>query len=221
VLQNASDAEDAFQATFLVLVRKAASLKQPEFLGSWLHSVAFQTARSSRAVARRHRKLAARLVPRQSHSEPAAPDDLSVVLDEELHRLPAKYRIAIVLCVLQEKSRKDAAAVLAVPEGTLSSRLARGKALLAKSLRRRDITLGSAAIGASLAITSVAPSAALVQSTVRAGTAAMSKKAAACGIASTKAIQLSETVMKMMFVSKLKIFVLLITGGVLFVTGAG
>ena len=221
VLQNASDAEDAFQATFLVLVRKAAGLKRPELLGNWLHGVAFQTARSARATARRHRKLESRLIPRQPHSAPADPDDLSVVLDEELQRLPAKYRIAIVLCELQEMSRKDAAAVLAVPEGTVSSRLARGKTLLAKSLRRRNITLGSAAIGVFLASTSVAPSVALVQLTVVAGTAAMARKSAAIGIASIKAIHLSETVIKMMFVSKLKWLGLLIVGTVLFMTGAG
>jgi RNA polymerase sigma factor (sigma-70 family) len=176
VLQNASDAEDAFQATFLVLVRKAAGLKRPELLGNWLHGVAFQTARSARATARRHRKLESQLIPRELQSAPANFDDLSVVLDEELERLPAKYRIPIVLCELQDTSRKDAAAVLGVPPGTISSRLARGKALLAQRLTRRNITLGSAAVEASLASTSVAPSAALVQLTVRAGTARPGRK---------------------------------------------
>ena len=221
VLQNASDAEDAFQATFLVLVRKAAGLKRPELLGNWLHGVAFQTARSARATARRHRKLEARLIPREPPSAPDYPDELSIVLDEELACLPAKYRIPIVLCELQEKSRKEAAAILGIPEGTISSRLARGKALLAQRLAGRNITLGSAAIAASLASTSVAPSAALVQLTVRAGTAAVAGKAAAIGVASAKAIQLSETVMTMMFASKLKLSALLLAGSALLMTGAG
>jgi RNA polymerase sigma factor (sigma-70 family) len=221
VLQNASDAEDAFQATFLVLVRKATTLKQPELLGSWLHGVAFQTARSARATARRHRRLESQLIPREPQSAPTNFNDLSAVLDEELERLPAKYRIPIVLCELQEKSRKHAAAVLGVPEGTISSRLARGKALMAERLTRRNITLGSAAVAASLASTSVAPSAALVQLTVRAGTAALATQSAAVGVASAKAIQLSETVIKMMFASKLKLTSLCIAGGVLLMTGAG
>lgn len=221
VLQNASDAEDAFQATFLVLVRKAAGLKRPELLGSWLYGVAFQTARSARTTARRHRKLESQLIPREHQSAPTSFKDLSVVLDEELERLPAKYRVPIVLCELQDKSRKDAAATLGLPEGTISSRLARGKALLAQRLTRRNITLGSAALGASLASTSIAPSAALVQLTVRAGTAALAGKSAAAGVASVKAMQLSETVIHMMFASKLKLSVLVLAGGALLISGAG
>src|SRR5581483_9321050 len=129
ILRDSHDAEDAFQATFLVLVRKAASVVPREQLGNWLYGVAYRTAlkaRTARARRRRHE--------RRAHALPAAAPageslDLRPLLDQHLERLPAAYRAAVVLCDLEGRTKREAARQLGVPEGTLSSRLARGRAL--------------------------------------------------------------------------------------------
>src|SRR5437879_10110341 len=137
VLSNPHDAEDAFQATFLVFVRKAASIAKRELLGNWLYGVAYHTARAARSAAARRRAKEAKAMPRQQPKEDNVWQELQPLLDQELSRLPEKYRVPIVLCDLEEKSRADVARQLGLPEGTLSSRLARGRALLAKRLTRR------------------------------------------------------------------------------------
>src|SRR5579884_2300554 len=126
VLHNHHDAEDAFQATFLVLVRKAESIKPREMVGNWLYGVAHQTALKARAT---EAKRQARERQVKEMPEPAAPleldhwSNLEVLLDQELCRLPDKYRVAIVLCDLEGKTYKVAACQLEIPEGTLSTRL--------------------------------------------------------------------------------------------------
>src|SRR5947209_6715102 len=138
VLRDHHDAEDAFQATFLVLVRKAAAIAPRSQVGNWLYGVARQTAlkarmsRSKREV--RERKVAN--MPEPALMERALWNDLQPVLDQELSRLPEKYRTVIVLCDLEGQTRKGAARQLGLPEGTLAGRLTRGRALLAKRLAR-------------------------------------------------------------------------------------
>src|SRR5262249_53892979 len=124
VLRHHHDAEDAFQAAFLVLARKAAGVRH-ESLGSWLYTVAYHAALEARAVAAR-RRADERQVEEMPHPEvsPVEVQDWRPLLDRELHRLPQKYQAALVLCDLEGKSRKDAAGELGIPEGTLSSRLA-------------------------------------------------------------------------------------------------
>jgi RNA polymerase sigma factor (sigma-70 family) len=158
VLRNEADAEDAFQATFVVLARKAASLRQRGLLGNWLYGVAHNTALKARAMNQKRRA-------KEQHgaARVAAPDgawqELQGVLDEELSRLPEKYRVPIVLCDLEGKAIKDAARLLGVPQGTAASRLARGRALLARRLARHGIVLSGGALAALLA--QHAPAAAL------------------------------------------------------------
>src|SRR5436305_15255081 len=124
VLGNHADAEDAFQATFLVLVKKAASLTRRAALGGWLHGVARRTALCARrAGARRRAKEQARARP-DAQGE-AVQDDWLPLLDEEVGRLPEHYRLPIVLCDLEGKTRKEAAARLGWPPGTVAGRLAR------------------------------------------------------------------------------------------------
>jgi RNA polymerase sigma factor (sigma-70 family) len=137
------DAEDAFQTTFLVLVRKAGSIAAPERLANWLYGVAHRTALKARSAAARRwireRNLA-------GHPEPADDiprDDLRPWIDGELSRLPDKYRALIVLCDLEGKSRKAVAEQTGLPEGTVASRLARARTMLA----RRLAGAGSAALG--------------------------------------------------------------------------
>lgn len=142
VLDNAHDAEDAFQATFLVLVRRAGSIGKPELLANWLYGVAYRTAKKARAnVLRRraHERLAAAM-PRAEPWVEGAWQDLRTVLDQELHRLPDKYRAPLVLCYLEGKTNEEAARLLGWPPGSMSARLARGRELLRERLegRRRN-----------------------------------------------------------------------------------
>src|SRR5262249_22645957 len=132
VLGNLHDAEDAFQATFLILVRKAASIASPKLLANWLYGVAHQTALKARATnaKRRVRERQVTHMPEPAANEPDRWNDLQPLLDQELARLPNKYRVAIVLCDLEGKTRKEAAWQLGVPEGTLAARVARGRVML-------------------------------------------------------------------------------------------
>jgi RNA polymerase sigma factor (sigma-70 family) len=146
-----ADADDAFQATFLVLARKAGSVRRPEVLGNWLYGVAVRCARRAKAQAARRK---AREQPVIDWPAPeAGPDwrDVRPVLDEELARLPERLRAAVVLCELEGVPRPEAAARLGVPEGTLSSRLARGKEALRRRLVRRGVTLAAVGVGMVLA----------------------------------------------------------------------
>jgi RNA polymerase sigma factor (sigma-70 family) len=158
VTRHPHDAEDAFQAAFVVLARRAGHVKQPELLGNWLYGVAYRTALEARAARRRVQEQ-----PVSSAPEPTAPDsggltspgspefaDLRRVIDEELARLPEKYRAAVVLCDLEGASRADAAARLSIPEGTLSSRLAHARKVLAERLTRRGVTASAGAVTTAL-----------------------------------------------------------------------
>jgi RNA polymerase sigma factor (sigma-70 family) len=157
VLPNHHDAEDAFQATFLVLVRKAATVQPRERVGNWLYGVAHQTALNARAEAtrRRTRQRSLTALPEPAGQEPDLRSALQPVLDQELSRLPGRYRAAIVLCDLEEKTRKDAAQQLGIPEGTLSGWLARGRAMLARRLARHGLGVSSVALAAVLSQSAV------------------------------------------------------------------
>src|SRR5205814_2209740 len=140
ILGNAHDAEDAFQATFLVLVRKAESIRPRAMVGNWLYGVACRTALDARRAAARRRAKEAAVLPRtQPPDEDRA--DLRATLDEELQRLPAECRAVVVLSDLEGKTRKEVARQLGWPEGTVASRLARGRARLAKRLARYGLAL--------------------------------------------------------------------------------
>jgi RNA polymerase sigma factor (sigma-70 family) len=147
VLGHAQDAEDAFQAVWLVLARRAADVRPPGAVGPWLYGVAVRTATKARSLAmkRRQRQLAA-AKPEAVEDAPAA--DLGPVLDEELAKLPERYRRAVVVCDLNGRSRSQAARDLGWPEGTVAARVAKGRELLAARLRRRGVTLSTAALAA-------------------------------------------------------------------------
>lgn len=153
ILRHRQDAEDAFQATFLVLVRRAAAVMPREMVGNWLYGVAQQTALKARSLAVKRQgreKVGASMPEPESCSEATSADawkELRPLLDRELGRLPDKYRAPIVLCDLEGKIRKDAAQQLGWPEGTLSSRLARGRTLLARRLGRQGFARSGMAIG--------------------------------------------------------------------------
>jgi RNA polymerase sigma factor (sigma-70 family) len=200
VLNHEADAEDAFQATFLVLVRKAASLRSLTTLGPWLHGVARRAALKAREAVwkrrRRERQASGTLPVSAPADDPAW--DLGPLLDQELNRLPGKYRAAVVLCDLQGHSRKEAASQLGLPEGTLSGRLTTARRLLAERLRRRGVEPSG---------TTVAPPpvaelpAALVASTIKA--AGLTAAGRAAGVVPASVLALTEGVLRNMGLTKL------------------
>jgi RNA polymerase sigma factor (sigma-70 family) len=210
VLRNYHDAEDAFQATFLVFVRKAGSIASRELLANWLYGVAHQTALKARATAAKRKERERQMT---EMPEPAVAEqdlcwrDLQPLLDDELSRLPDKYRAVIVLCDLEGKSRKEAARQLSVPEGTVAGQLARARVMLAKRLAQRGVTLSVGALAAILSqkVASAGVPTSVVASTLKATTLLAAGQAAAAGAISVKAAALTERVIKTMLVSKLHI----------------
>jgi RNA polymerase sigma factor (sigma-70 family) len=144
VLRHEVDAEDAFQAAFLVLARKAASIARPELLAGWLYGVACRTARRAQADRARHRNAELRDVPAPVPTAEAEWSDLGRVLDDEVYRLPDKYRTPFLLCHVAGKTNDEAARLLGVPKGTVLSRLSRARERLRRRLTRRGITLSAA-----------------------------------------------------------------------------
>src|SRR6266404_586634 len=151
VTGNAHDADDAYQATFLVLVRRAAAIRPRDRVGNWLYGVACRTARHAHARALRQREREQATAVPHPVAEPVLPQDWRPILDQELQQLPEKYRAAVVLCELEGRPRHDAAQHLGVPEGTLSSRLAAARRLLADRLTRRGVAPAIAGLAAVLA----------------------------------------------------------------------
>jgi RNA polymerase sigma factor (sigma-70 family) len=171
LLRCPHDAEDAFQATFLVLVRKAATIMPRQMVGNWLYGVAHQTAVRLRATAAKRgvREMQMMKTPEPVVAE-ARGDDLLLLLDQELSCLPEKYRVLIVLCDLESKTRIEVARQLAIPEGTVASRLARARGMLAKRLARHGLALSGGSIAAALSqtVASASVPTSVVSSTIKA-----------------------------------------------------
>jgi RNA polymerase sigma factor (sigma-70 family) len=199
ILRDHHDAEDAFQATFLVLVRKAPDVPGPA-AANWLYGVARQTAVRLRALSAKRGRREAQVANMPEPSVVEVRDaDLQSVLDEELSRLPDHYRGVVVLCDLGGMTRKEAARQLGIPEGSVASRLARARAMLAKRLARRGLVLPGASVALS-ASASAPPD--LVASTIRAASLLAAGRAA--GVVSARVAALTEGVAKVMFVTRIK-----------------
>jgi RNA polymerase sigma factor (sigma-70 family) len=184
VLHDAHLAEDAFQATFLVLARKAGSIRKQGSLGSWLHGVAYRVAVKARTRAHATRAQERRFVemPRPESPDELTWHELRAVLDEELNRLPEKYRAPVVLCYLEGQTHDQAARQLGCPRTSLSSRLGRARALLHERLVRRGLVLSTGLLATLLAEQAVSAQvpAVVMLSAIRAATAgAISPGAAA------------------------------------------
>jgi RNA polymerase sigma factor (sigma-70 family) len=209
VLHNGQAAEDAFQATFLVLLRKGPSLDRGKPLANWLYTVAYRLALRIRAVeARRLRgeAQAARSRP-GAESQATTPGDLVVALEEELHRLPERHRAPLVLCYLEGQTNEQAAEVLGCPRGSMSARLAQARERLGAGLARRGYSLPSA--GIATVLTSAAAEAGvpvrLFSDTVRTALWFASEEAGIAGVVSSRAVELARGTFRAMFVYKLKI----------------
>jgi RNA polymerase sigma factor (sigma-70 family) len=216
LLRHAQDAEDAVQVTFLVLARKAASLRSRELIGNWLYGVAYRAALEVRSARRRRRERQVRAMP-----EPQAQDhsdlwgELRSLLDRELERLSEKYRLAIVLCDLEGRTRRQVARQLNIPEGTLSGRLTTARRILARRLARHGLALSAGALAATLShgAAPLAVPASLASSTLKAVTGP------AAEAVSAQVAALLQGVLKTMLLTKLRGTLAWI--GVLILAGAG
>jgi RNA polymerase sigma factor (sigma-70 family) len=202
VLRHVHDAEDACQATFLVLARRAATIRNKDALGSWLHGVAY---RASASLQRRIARRQAREGPAVEVAQPEPADvswrEVRGVLDEELRRLPERFQAPLLLCYLEGKTRDEAAQQLGWSLGTLRGRLERGRELLRSRLTRRGLTLSAALLAGLLSerAASAALPATLVVSIVRATTNP------GPGAVSVRVAALLEEVSRAMFLTRLKV----------------
>jgi RNA polymerase sigma factor (sigma-70 family) len=224
VLGHEQDAEDAFQATFLVLARHTESIHRREALASWLHGVAYRTALKAKRSAARRRNHEARLRDRRTGCPSVPPnwDEVQAALDEEVERLPDPFRAAFVLCVLEGKGRTEAAAELGVKEGTVWSRVARARQLLQRRLTRRGIQLAAALAALSVAETAATAGvpAVLVQVTIRSGLLVAAGEPAA-GVIPSHAAELAAGVTRAMFPTRATVTTALLLAAGLLLAGAG
>jgi RNA polymerase sigma factor (sigma-70 family) len=199
VLRNSSDADDAFQATFLVLFRKAGSLRHPERLAGWLYQVAFRTARKLRAtlLSQQARQVELFEIPAGESPAEFVWKELRPIFDDELSQLPEKLRLPAVLCLLEGCSKRDAARTLGWPEGTLSVRLQRARERLRSRFTKRGLTLSCGSLAVALF---EGAGAAAVSESLLASTIHMTKGS----LVSASVQALADGVTQAMFVSKLK-----------------
>jgi RNA polymerase sigma factor (sigma-70 family) len=219
VLRDPADADDAFQATFLVLLRRAGSLREPDRLAGWLHQVAHRTARKLRSL-----RLAR--AARQTElfdvaiAEPPAElvwRELRPIFDQELDRLPQKLRLPAVLCLLEGHSKGEAARTLGWPEGTLSGRLQQARERLRLRFAARGLTLSTGALAAALfeGVGSAAVTDRLLTSTTQLanGPAGATASAAVCTLA--------DGVSHAMFMTKAKALAAVVLAAGVIGTGTG
>lgn len=225
VLRDGHTAEDAFQATFLVLARKAGSLARPELLGHFLYGVAYRTAAKAKTEAAKRRAREQQAVRPQEID----PDDelmrqeLRAVLDEEVNRLPERYRLPVVLCYLQGHTNEEAAHRLGCSRGTIATLLARARVKLRRRLTQRGVGLSAGITLAALtqAVQASVVSFPLEHVTVKASTLLAAGQTQAAGALVAQAVALAKGVSKGMLIEKLKIPAAILLLTALVGTGAG
>jgi RNA polymerase sigma factor (sigma-70 family) len=212
VLGHVHDAEDAFQATFLALARKGSAIGNGTAVAAWLYKVAYRIAlaaradRSKRTTAHRALDTVAN-VTEPAETMPTERAELRGLLDEELSRMPERFRTAAVLCYLEGKTVEEAAQQLGCPRGTVASRLVRARARLRDRLARRGVTLSAGMAAVALVrtrISAAAPSR-LICTTVEAVKLDGSTHAAATAAVSARVAALTEGALRTMFLTKLKV----------------
>jgi RNA polymerase sigma factor (sigma-70 family) len=205
VLAHSQDAEDAFQATFLVLVRKGGGVWPRDRVGRWLYGVAYRTALEARTTRARRRVKEAQAPVPAAENEDAARQELRGELDQQLSRLPEKYRLPVLLCDLQGKTQQEAARQLGWPEGTVSGRLFRARQLLAERLKKQGIAVSVATLPLLLSqqVCAAVP-ADLASATVKAAGIWLAQPALASTVVSAQVTQLTEGVLRAMFIKRMK-----------------
>jgi RNA polymerase sigma factor (sigma-70 family) len=218
VLADAHAAEDAFQATFLVLARKAPAVGRPEALAGWLYGVAHRVSRKAHTASARHRRTAAPSLggePAAPHADPLdqlTARELLAALDEEVQRLPAVYRLPVILCCLEGHTQEEAARMLGWTPGSVRGRLERGRRRLHDRLARRGLTLaaGLAAVEVSRAGAAGGVPSPLLRTTVR---------AVARGTIGARAAALAEGTLRGMSLASMKTAALALTVAVALIGG--
>lgn len=213
ILRNEADAEDAFQATFLVLVRKAGAIRRPGMVSNWLYGVAHHTALKAKAMQgkRRAKEMAAGANAAGANAKASAAEEVwrqaQTLVDDALSRLADKYRVPIVLCDLEGKTIKEAARHLGWPQGTVATRLTRGRAELARRLARNGLKLSTGALTALMSQGAMAASvpAALLAATIKAAALFVAGNVTAAGVASATVLALTRGVLNAMLFTKIKL----------------
>jgi RNA polymerase sigma factor (sigma-70 family) len=224
VLKREQDIEDAFQATFLVLVRKARSIRRRSSVTSWLHGVAHRIALQARASAQRSFAHELRETPRTETdaASEASCREVRAILDEEILGLPERFRTPLLLCCLEGRTKAQAAHELGWKEGTVASRLARARQRLQQRLTRRGVVLPAGALGLVLAEEcSAAVPMALTAATVRMAVLVAAGEAVSAGGVSTSVALLAKGTLNGMAITKLKVSLALILTVCLLGAGAG
>jgi RNA polymerase sigma factor (sigma-70 family) len=223
MLANSTDVDDAFQATFLVLVRRARQLGPRDAIGPWLHGVAIRVALRARSEEARRRRFGTLDI-----DEPAAlPDDsqtdreLAAVLDQELSRLPSKYRSPLVLCYLEGQTHEQAAAQLRWPIGTVKGRLARARDLLRSRLARRGLAPTAGALTLALGQESAADLHHQLLSRTVQSSLKLALGQSTAQVTSASITSLVEGILTTMILNKLKLIGLTVLVSGLALTGAG
>jgi RNA polymerase sigma factor (sigma-70 family) len=229
VLHDEHDAEDAFQATFLVLAKNASSVRKQASLGSWLYGVAWRVASRLRSgIGLRRTKE--RHMADMPGGERIGGDligtivwrELRPMIDQELNQLPNKYRDPLVLCYLQGKTHDEAAQELGWSKGSMSRRMDKARELLRNRLCQRGITLSAGIVlGVLTENASASVPLSLIQQTVHAASLYAAGKTVAAGVISSQAAALSQGVLHTMFMSKLKMTAAVLAAMALVGTGAG
>jgi RNA polymerase sigma factor (sigma-70 family) len=208
ILRNDHDAEEAFQATFLVLAKKAGSISRREALANWLYGVARRIALKARATRAKRfaREQQVESIPEVEDGKPDRSPEIEALLDAGLSRLPEKYRLAVVLCDLEGKSYREAGQELGCPEGTVSSRLTRARATLAKWFHRQGflLSIGSLAVLLSQKSASASLPASLVASTAKAASLSALGQPIGGSVIAPQVSALANGVLKSMFFTTLK-----------------
>jgi RNA polymerase sigma factor (sigma-70 family) len=221
-LGHAQDAEDGFQATFLALARAAGTVSRRESVGGWLYRVACRVANRARlrAARRATQELPEVPAPWGDPVHEAVWRNLGPVLDEEIARLPGKYRVPFVLCYLEGRSNAEAASELGCPRGTVATRLSWARQLLRARLTRRGVVLPGGLLAVALAQRAVAAPAPLVLTTVRAALAFAAGGADLDGLVSPAVADLTKGALPTMVFTRSRIVAAVLLAAGLFATWA-
>jgi RNA polymerase sigma factor (sigma-70 family) len=217
VLENEHDAEDAFQAAFLVLARKAGAVGWQESVAGWLQDVAYRVARKARTTSARRRCHEAQAAEEQfaaSSLVEASLRETQALLDEELARLPARYRGPVVLCYLEGTTQEEAARRSGWSLSTLKRRLRRGTALLQARLAGRGLAVGAV-------LSAILPSQAEASAALVAATVDAARVLRAGQVVGGQAVILADAVLKTMFMARLKVAALVVLAAAVLVAGVG